>query len=166
MLKRQVLHGLSCLSGPHVTFHRTLASSSPPTINTEHAGLYSGNFILFSNSFLLSWRGLGKGLVLLWSINHLSLLSAGVGLLGWTWTPDATSCLAALLVMSSIPGVPNRQGDGEEYDQSEWCSWTQVTAVKRLGQHRGSSRPTGMTQEDSTIYPYNCHHVTCLASQC
>lgn len=69
--------------------------------------------------FQIAFFFLGEDLALLWSINHLSLLPMEVGLLGWTWTPDATSCLSALLVTSSIPGVPNGQCDGKVYDRRD-----------------------------------------------
>lgn len=138
-LTRQVLHGLSHVPRPQVTFHRTFTSSSALTITARHAVLYRGHLILFSSSFLFCQRALGKDLGLSWSISHLSLLPMGVGLLGWTWAPDATSCLATLLMTSSIPGVPNRQWAGKEYDQSGLCFWTQITAVKGVAQHRGKA---------------------------
>lgn len=129
--------------------------------------LYKSCFFLFSNSFLLSQRALGKGLVLSWLISHSSLFPTRVGPLGWTWAPDAISCLAALMVTSPIPGVPSRQWAEKEYDQPRPCHWTQITAIEGVAQRGGSSRPAGLTQEGSKPCDLsNCHHVTCLASQC
>lgn len=132
--------------------HRTQTRSPWPEsqhsqsfASSRHAVPSRSCLILFSNSFLLSQRAHGNSLVPSWSISHFSFLPTAVGLLGWTWAPDATSCLAALLVTSPIPGVPTRQWAGKEYGQPGLCLWTQITAVDGVAQHGGSSRPAGLT---------------------